>query len=122
MTNSIRTTREDAGREGRQDAMECRPGCGACCIAISISSPIPGMPAGKPEGQRCVQLSDGNLCRLFGQADRPTVCVRFRASKETCGTSAEEAFALLVELERLTRPDAPLPASETRAFDPPKEV
>jgi hypothetical protein len=26
----------------------CRPGCGACCIAPSITSPIPGMPDGKP--------------------------------------------------------------------------
>ncbi|MBV6674737.1 YkgJ family cysteine cluster protein, partial [Klebsiella pneumoniae] len=24
--------------------MECRTDCGACCIAPSISSPIPGMP------------------------------------------------------------------------------
>ncbi|HNM56919.1 MAG TPA: YkgJ family cysteine cluster protein, partial [Thauera aminoaromatica] len=24
--------------------MDCRPGCAACCIAPSISSPIPGMP------------------------------------------------------------------------------
>ena len=30
--------------------MDCRAGCGACCIALSISSPIPGMPAGKPAG------------------------------------------------------------------------
>ncbi|MCR3872443.1 YkgJ family cysteine cluster protein, partial [Pseudomonas aeruginosa] len=28
--------------------MQCRAGCGACCIAPSISSPLPGMPAGKP--------------------------------------------------------------------------
>ncbi|MBF7801077.1 YkgJ family cysteine cluster protein, partial [Klebsiella pneumoniae] len=28
--------------------MECRTDCGACCIAPSISSPIPGMPQGKP--------------------------------------------------------------------------
>ncbi|HAI50813.1 MAG TPA: zinc/iron-chelating domain-containing protein, partial [Enterobacteriaceae bacterium] len=28
--------------------MECRPDCGACCIAPSISTPIPGMPHGKP--------------------------------------------------------------------------
>jgi Fe-S-cluster containining protein len=27
--------------------MDCRAGCGACCIAPSISSPIPGMPDGK---------------------------------------------------------------------------
>ncbi|MFS9540720.1 YkgJ family cysteine cluster protein, partial [Klebsiella pneumoniae] len=26
--------------------MECRTDCGACCIAPSISSPIPGMPQG----------------------------------------------------------------------------
>ena len=30
--------------------MNCREGCGACCIAPSISSPIPGMPHGKPAG------------------------------------------------------------------------
>ncbi|MCF5019628.1 YkgJ family cysteine cluster protein, partial [Pseudomonas lactis] len=28
--------------------MKCREGCGACCIAPSISSPLPGMPQGKP--------------------------------------------------------------------------
>ncbi len=84
--------------------MECRPGCGACCVAISISSPIPGMPGGKPAGVRCVQLDDAGLCRLFGLPERPAVCVRFRASQETCGRSAEEAFVLLVELERLTAP------------------
>ena len=31
-------------------AAMCRPGCGACCIAPSITSPIPGMPDGKPVG------------------------------------------------------------------------
>ena len=36
-------------------------GCGACCIAPSISSAIPGMPDGKPAGVRCVT----NLRRLF---------------------------------------------------------
>ena len=30
--------------------MNRRPGCGACCIAPSISSPIPGMPHGKAVG------------------------------------------------------------------------
>lgn len=30
-----------------ENTFECRPGCGACCIAPSISSPIPGMPEGK---------------------------------------------------------------------------
>ena len=40
----------------------CRPGCGACCIAPSITSAIPGMPLGKPAGVRCVQLDDDNRC------------------------------------------------------------
>ncbi|MDD3827678.1 MAG: YkgJ family cysteine cluster protein [Anaerolineaceae bacterium] len=86
--------------------MECRPGCGACCVAISISSPIPGMPGGKPAGVACVQLDENGLCRLFGRPERPAVCVRFRASPETCGSSTEEAYALLAELERLTAPDS----------------
>ena len=30
--------------------MRCREGCGACCIAPSIASSIPGMPDGKPAG------------------------------------------------------------------------
>ncbi len=30
--------------------MDCRAGCGACCTAPSISSPIPGMPGGNPPG------------------------------------------------------------------------
>ncbi|PAS17689.1 hypothetical protein CGT75_04930, partial [Vibrio cholerae] len=50
--------------------MDCRLGCGACCIAPSISSPIPGMPNGKPAGVRCVQLNEDNLCQLFGRPER----------------------------------------------------
>lgn len=84
--------------------MECRVGCGACCIALSISSPIPGMPQGKPAGIRCVQLTPENRCRLYGHPDRPDVCVRLRPSEEMCGQTAEEALAWLYDLERLTRP------------------
>jgi len=29
--------------------LACRSGCGACCIAPSIASPIPRMPQGKPD-------------------------------------------------------------------------
>jgi len=68
--------------------MDCRIGCGACCIAPSISSPIPGMPQGKPAGMRCAQLSADNRCRLFGHPDRPACC------------------ASLPQLERATAPDA----------------
>lgn len=85
--------------------MDCRVGCGACCIAPSISSPIPGMPHGKPAGVRCVQLTDDNRCKLFGLPERPAVCVRLRPTEEMCGHTAAEAFAYLDQLERLTTPD-----------------
>jgi len=84
--------------------MDCRPGCGACCIAMSISSPVPGMPNGKPAGVRCVQLTPDNLCRLYGLPERPAVCSRLRASEEMCGETSEQAMAYLTELERLTCP------------------
>jgi Fe-S-cluster containining protein len=85
--------------------MDCRIGCGACCIALSISSPIPGMPDGKPAGVRCVQLTDDNRCAIYGQPERPAVCNRLRPSEEMCGDSFEHAMIYLEELERLTRPD-----------------
>ena len=87
--------------------MDCRVGCGACCIALSISSPIPGMPEGKPAGVRCVQLTPDNRCRLFGQSDRPEVCVRLRPNAEMCGQDADEAYAYLWALELATSPAPP---------------
>lgn len=57
------------------------------------------MPLGKPAGTRCAQLTDDLRCRVFGRAERPTVCVAFRASAETCGSSREEALAYLEWLE-----------------------
>ena len=82
--------------------MECRVGCGACCIAPSISSPIPGMSHGKPAGVRCVQLTDDNRCKLFGKPERPAVCSSLRPSEEMCGHTAREAFIYLSSLERAT--------------------
>lgn len=82
--------------------MECRPGCGACCIAPSISSPIPGMPHGKPAGERCVQLSVDMLCLIFGRPDRPSVCGGFSADPEVCGDSSEEAIRLIGWWEQAT--------------------
>jgi uncharacterized protein len=84
--------------------MNCRPGCGACCIAPSISSPIPGMPRGKPAGVRCAQLDDGNRCRLFGHPERPAVCSQLRPSAEMCGADAVAATGWLARLELLTQP------------------
>jgi len=63
------------------------------------------MPNGKPAGVRCVQLTDDNLCKVFGMPERPAVCNRLRPSAEMCGTSTEEALIYLNELEILTRPD-----------------
>lgn len=87
--------------------MECRTGCGACCIAPSISSPIPGMPHGKPAGVRCVQLTEDNRCRLFGSPERPAVCSRLRPTAEMCGRTAKEALIYLRTLETATLPDRP---------------
>ena len=82
--------------------MDCCAGCGACCIAPSISSPIPGMPHGKAAGQRCVQLDADNLCRIFGHPERPPVCAGFAADPQVCGSSRDEAIRLLGWLEQAT--------------------
>lgn len=82
--------------------MECRSGCGACCIAPSISSPIPGMPNGKPAGMRCIQLDEKNMCKIFGHYDRPEVCSRLKASIEMCGNTSQEAIDYLSWLEKIT--------------------
>lgn len=84
--------------------MQCRVGCGACCIALSISSSIPGMPDGKPAGVRCVQLTADNLCALYESPERPLVCAWLRPNAEMCGQSREEALAYLTALEIATRP------------------
>jgi len=78
--------------------MECRQGCGACCIALSISSPIPGMPDGKPAGVRCIHLLDDYKCALWGNTLRPKVCSDFKAEPEFCGTDREEAMKILTSL------------------------
>ena len=83
----------------------CRTGCGACCIAPSISTPIAGMPGGKRAGERCVHLSDGNACRIHGSAEYPEVCRDFSPGPETCGASFAEAMAYLTQLEAATRPE-----------------
>ncbi|WP_406623760.1 YkgJ family cysteine cluster protein [Acidovorax sp. SDU_ACID1] len=82
--------------------MECRPGCGACCVAPSISSPIPGMPQGKPAGVRCVQLDAAGRCRIFGQPGRPAVCSSLRPSAQMCGDGRAHAMRWLAWLEQAT--------------------
>lgn len=84
--------------------MDCRAGCGACCIAPSISSPLPGLPHGKPAGVPCPHLDEALRCRLFGDPRRPAVCASLSPEPEMCGADREAALAYLARLERQTRP------------------
>ncbi|MFQ3346927.1 MAG: Fe-S-cluster containining protein [Candidatus Azotimanducaceae bacterium] len=79
--------------------MQCRPACGACCIAPSISAPLPGMPDGKPAGVACVHLSEDFACGLFGRPERPAFCAQFRAEVLFCGTSRQQALELIAAVE-----------------------
>lgn len=87
-----------------ETGLACRPGCGACCIAPSIASPLPGMPQGKPAGQPCIHLEADLGCALFGGPERPAFCAGLQASREMCGDSREEALAWLAWLEKATGP------------------
>jgi Fe-S-cluster containining protein len=89
----------------KSEIIECRLGCGACCIAPSISSSIPGMPKGKPASTRCVQLNEDNLCMLFGKSTRPKVCTELMPTYEMCGKDNQTSLEYLNELENLTKPD-----------------
>ncbi|GKX59096.1 zinc/iron-chelating domain-containing protein [Leminorella grimontii] len=78
--------------------------CGACCIAPSISSAIPGMPKGKPPGQPCVHLDKEFRCGIFHHPERPGVCARLQPSRDMCGRGRDEALRYLENLELLTAP------------------
>ncbi len=84
--------------------MTCRTGCGACCVAPTISSPIPGMPNGKPAGVRCIQLSADNACLIFNDIRRPAVCSEFNPSQDVCLDTREQALNALSEMENATNP------------------
>jgi uncharacterized protein len=83
----------------------CREGCAACCIAPSISSPIPGMPHGKRAGERCIQLDDDLRCKIFNDPRRPKCCSGLQFSQEMCGATREFALAWIGRLEVETQPD-----------------
>lgn len=78
--------------------MECRK-CGACCIAPSISSRIPGMELGKPKNVRCIHLDEKMLCKIFNQSHRPAVCDAFKPDKQFCGSNFNEAIKIFNSLE-----------------------
>ena len=83
----------------------CREKCGACCIAPSISSSIPGMPEGKPAGVPCINLDENFRCKIFTSPARPAVCASLQPSPEMCGSCKAEALQYLTELEKLTTPN-----------------
>lgn len=84
--------------------MECRPSCGACCIAPSISPSIPALPEGKAAGVVCPHLTAAIQCALFGKPERPLTCVGLRPQLEMCGDSREQAMETIVRWETLTAP------------------
>ncbi|HOE05687.1 MAG TPA: hypothetical protein PLZ52_10745 [Bacteroidales bacterium] len=77
----------------------CRSGCAACCIGLSISSPIPGMPQGKRAGEWCIHLTPDLLCDLIDSPTRPEVCINFNFDPIICGSNREEALRIMAELE-----------------------
>jgi len=60
------------------------------------------MPDGKLAGERCIQLDENNLCKLFGQPSRPKVCSEFKAEPEICGETNKEALLNISLLEQAT--------------------
>jgi Fe-S-cluster containining protein len=84
--------------------MKCRTGCGACCIALSISSEMPGMPDGKPAGVRCNHLLDDYRCAIYNDPSKPKVCSDFKAEPEFCGSDREEAMNILYSLSSSPQP------------------
>lgn len=85
--------------------MECRTGCGMCCIAPSIQQSIPGMPLGKKAGDYCYNLDPETLnCRIWGQDNYPDFCRGFQPERAFCGDNREEAEQILTFLEGSTKP------------------
>jgi len=90
--------RQSPSLENETAIMDCRPGCGACCIAPSISS------LNKPAGVPCTHLAADLRCTIFGRPERPACCAGLQPSPEMCGESRAHALHWLADLEALTRP------------------
>jgi hypothetical protein len=85
--------------------MNCRPGCGACCIAPSISS------LDKPAGQPCAHLTADFRCAIFASLQRPACCAGLQPAAEMCGGDRDAALAWLTALEAATMPSIAGPCS-----------
>lgn len=81
----------------------CRTDYGACSIAPSISSPIPGMPHGKLANVKSVQLADNFMCKIVTSPLRTCVCASLQANRKMCFTHRDAAF-YLIKLEAGTAP------------------
>jgi len=90
-------------------SLACRSGCAACCIAPSISSPLPGLPLGKPAGVPCPHLDEALRCRLFGHPERPAVCASLPPEPTMCGPDRWHALRYLQALETDTQPGPSTP-------------
>jgi hypothetical protein len=82
----------------RPNLMDCRPNCGACCIAPSIST------LAKPAGVPCRHLDADFRCLIFISPERPKCCSGLQASPEMCGETRDQALIWLSNLEAATRP------------------
>jgi len=60
------------------------------------------MPDGKPAGVSCFELTEDNLCSLYGRPERPEFCSSYYASEDFCGGSRSEALELIALLEVAT--------------------
>ena len=86
--------------------MKCRPSCGACCIAPSISSALPNMPNGKKAGELCANIDPITFaCSVWGTDLYPKVCGDFKPSYESCGADRDEALKTLTFFEKETTPN-----------------
>ncbi|MDD5276503.1 MAG: hypothetical protein PHR16_10530 [Methylovulum sp.] len=63
---------------------------------------MPLHPSGKPAAVRCLHLDNENKCSIFLEPNRPLVCRGFQATEDACGSTKEEAMAILSEWEVLT--------------------
>ena len=90
------------------DEVECRVGCGACCVVPAIDEPYEGHPGGKAAGERCVNLTDDNRCSIWER--RPDVCRGFIARRAYCGANDAEAY---YHLSRMSEPKKRIPVMVT---------
>ncbi len=84
--------------------MQCREGCGACCIAPAIVRPYYGMPRGKRAGEACIHLDEKMRCLLFDDPRRPPLCSAFRPEPDICGENRAQALERIAALEWSSAP------------------